>query len=279
MSNRLCTIGMNMRYKCLIYKSIRVGNSPSPSQGISMQRRYNRKGCTSCVYSLSVIYELGEVGKGTHHIDVSNFPRTKPVMNLSSPINLPRKEILRTSRAWNGRFFIAKIFTSSNATHRRILIIFDFDQTNTSPPCTLFTYLISQTRQRSSYQLLLFPIYLPVDYPTSKFISCAYICVGCVHHYCWAGFGLDGDPHSASMMRLSISPQLGWMILVRGTILWCSAVNNLFVPPMIDRHITGWFSSLHQADAMIVMFVCTINIYIGCLLNVETLHYLPVQQM
>ena len=42
----------------------------------------------------------------------------------------------------------------------------------------VFAYLISSTRQRPSYQLLLSPIYLPVDYPTSKFISCAYICVG-----------------------------------------------------------------------------------------------------
>ena len=82
----------------------------------------------------------------------------------------------------------------------------------------VFAYLISSTRQRPSYQLLLSPIYLPVDYPTSKFISCAYICVGT--YTTIVGLAL-------AWTRIHIQPVCWeyrsvprcWTILVRGTMM------------------------------------------------------------
>ena len=104
---------------------------------------------------------------------------------------------------------------------------------------------------------------------------CIYMCSD-VHHYCWAGFGLDEDPHTASMLRVSISASVlndtrSWhydgVVHIRGRTQHHIPVINLFVSPMIDRRTlpTRW-----------MLCSCTIDTYIGCLLNVETLYYLPV---
>ena len=176
------------------YISIRVGNSPPPSldqtKCISMQRWY-RKGCTSCVYSLSILYHWRLPGPTARFEDVRlavhsiSIPRT-----VAHEMAVIFSFFCLTVRIANF-YRIESECQNLNATNKYWSHNFSFHQTNTSLPCIHIEIIKATLKLPTRYIPHLSSI--PFDYPTSKFISYI-ICVGIYNILLLDWLWLDGGP-------------------------------------------------------------------------------------
>lgn len=166
-----------------------------------MQRWY-RKGCTSCVYSLSILYHWRLPGPTARFEDVRlavhsiSIPRT-----VAHEMAVIFSFFCLTVRIANF-YRIESECQNLNATNKYWSHNFSFHQTNTSLPCIHIQII---KRQRSSYQQGISPIYLPFHLTIQQVSSYHILFVlGFTIYYCWTGFGLTGVQYASCIDQSSM---------------------------------------------------------------------------